>query len=114
VNPLTARKKDDGAIEHGAIVKMINYQKGSIVSKTVIDKKTGTATLFAFDAGQGLSEHRAPYDAMVVILDGVCEIKIAGKLYRLTAGDTITMPANIPHAVNAIKRFMMLLVMIKS
>jgi len=97
-----------------SLAKRVEYQKDSIVSGEVIKKKTGTVTLFAFDQGQGLSEHTTPFDALVCVLDGEAEITISGKPYRLTAGEMIIMPANEPHAVSALKRFKMLLVMIKS
>ncbi len=93
---------------------MVEYQDGSVVSKTVIKKKTGTVTVFAFDQGQGLSEHAAPFDAMVQILDGEVEIKISGKPYHLKQGEMIIMPAKEPHALNAVKRFKMMLIMVKS
>ena len=93
---------------------LIAYQEGSVVSRTIIDKETGTVTLFAFDEGQGLSEHTAPFDAMVYALDGVVEVTISGKIFRLTKGEMIIMPANEPHALKATKRFKMLLIMIKS
>jgi quercetin dioxygenase-like cupin family protein len=93
---------------------LVDYQKGSVVSRTVIDKKTGTVTLFSFDEGEGLSEHTAPYDALVVDLEGEGEIKIAGESNHLEEGDVIIMPANKPHALKAISRFKMLLVMIKT
>jgi len=93
---------------------MIEYQKGSVVSQTLIDKKTGTLTLFSFDKGQGLSEHTAPFDALVYILDGEAEISISGKPFHLQAGEMIIMPANEPHALKAIERFKMMLVMIRS
>ncbi|ASJ12038.1 cupin domain-containing protein [Thermococcus thioreducens] len=93
---------------------MVNYQEGSIVSRTLLDKKTGSVTLFAFDKGQRLSEHTAPFDAMVYVLEGEAEIKISGKPYRLGEGEMIIMPANEPHAVSAPEKFKMLLVMIKS
>ncbi|MEW6025800.1 MAG: cupin domain-containing protein [Planctomycetota bacterium] len=93
---------------------LVEYQNGSIVSKTVINKKTGTVTLFAFDHGQGLSEHVAPFDAMVYVADGEADIYISGKPFHLTAGETIIMPAGEPHALKAVKRFKMLLIMIKS
>jgi len=92
----------------------ISYSDGSIVSKTLLDKKAGTVTLFAFDSGQGLSEHRAPFDAMVYILDGCAKIFIAGKPQNAAAGQIIVMPANIPHAIKAQERFKMLLIMIRS
>lgn len=94
--------------------KSINYQKGTIVSRTIINKPSGTVTLFAFDKGQGLSEHIAPYDAMVYLLDGQADIKISGKTNKLISGEIIIMPANRPHALKAAERFKMLLIMIKS
>ncbi|MEE9613295.1 MAG: cupin domain-containing protein [Desulfatiglandales bacterium] len=96
------------------LVNLLNYQEQSVVSKTLIDKKTGTVTLFAFDQGQGLSEHTAPFDAMVCVLDGEVEITISGNPAILKQGEMIIMPANEPHALKAIKRFKMMLTMIKS
>ena len=93
---------------------MVNYQEGAVVSREVIKKPTGTVTAFAFAEGQGLSEHTAPFDALVYILDGEAEIIIGGKKFAPRAGEMIIMPANIPHALNAVKKFKMLLVMIKS
>jgi quercetin dioxygenase-like cupin family protein len=93
---------------------LIEYQKGSVVSRTLIDKKSGTLTLFSFDKGQGLSEHTAPFDALVYILDGEAEISISGQPFHLQSGDMIIMPANKPHALKAIERFKMTLVMIRS
>jgi len=92
---------------------IIDYQEGSVVSRTIIKKPTGTITYFAFDKGEGLSEHTAPFDAMVSVLDGEVEITISGKLYLLQKGDMIIMPANEPHALKAIEKFKMMLVMIK-
>jgi quercetin dioxygenase-like cupin family protein len=97
-------------------VKMIDlagYQEASIVSRTLIDKKAGTVTFFAFDEGQGLSEHVAPYDALVCILDGEAEVAISGKTYHLDEGEMILIPANKPHALKATRKFKMMLVMIK-
>ena len=94
--------------------EMTSYQAGAVVSRTVIDKKSGTCTLFAFDAGQGLSEHTAPFDALVQVLDGEAEVTISGKPFRVKEGEMIIMPADKPHALRAEKRFKMLLVMIKS
>ncbi|MEK6795238.1 MAG: cupin domain-containing protein [Spirochaetota bacterium] len=91
----------------------VAYSGGAVVSKTVINKKVGTITLFAFDQGQRLSEHTAPFDALVNVLDGEGEIVIGGKAHRLHVGDFIVMPANIPHAVNAVAKFKMMLVMIR-
>ncbi len=94
--------------------ELVSYQDGAVVSRTLINQKTGTVTLFAFDAGQELSEHTAPFDAFVQVLDGETEITIAGRAYRLLAGDAIIMPANDPHAVKALTKFKMMLTMIRS
>ena len=94
--------------------ELIEYQKGSIVSKMLINKDVGSVTFFAFDEKQKLSEHAAPFDALVQVLDGEAEIGISGKKYSLKQGDFIIMPANKPHAVTATKRFKMMLIMIKS
>jgi len=93
---------------------LIDYQEGSVVSRTLVDKETGTVTLFAFDENQGLSEHTAPYDAMVQVLDGEVKITISGKPVDLRKGEITIMPANQPHALAAKTRFKMLLTMIKS
>jgi len=100
--------------ETHTLAKMVDYQEGSIVSKTIINKKTGTVTLFAFFKEQGLSEHKAPYDALVQILDGTAEIRISGNPHQLSTGEMIIMPANEPHALKATDNFKMLLTMIKS
>ena len=92
---------------------MVSYQPGSVVSRTVLDKSVGTVTVFAFDSGQGLSEHTAPFDAIVQVLDGSVEIEIDHKPHILVTGESIIMPANIPHAVTALEKFKMLLIMIK-
>lgn len=92
---------------------LVSYQDGAVVSKEIIKKKEGTVTVFAFDEGQGLSEHTAPFDALVYVVDGKVEITIDGKPSNLKAGDMIIMPANKPHALKAIGRFKMMLVMIK-
>ena len=96
------------------MTELVAYQDGSVVSRTLIDKKIGTLTVFAFGEGQGLSEHTAPYDAFVQILDGEAEITIAGTAQRLTAGQMIIMPADKPHSLKGVKRFKMLLVMIRA
>jgi quercetin dioxygenase-like cupin family protein len=93
---------------------LIGYQEGSVVSRTIIDKTAGTVTLFAFDENQGLSEHTAPYDAMVYVLDGEVDVTISGKSVALKKGEMTIMPANEPHALTAKTRFKMLLTMIKS
>ena len=96
------------------LADLVDYQEGSVVSRTIIDMKTGTVTLFAFAEGQGLSEHTAPFDALVYLLDGEADITISRKALRLTAGEMTIMPANEPHALTAVKNFKMLLVMIRS
>ena len=93
---------------------LVTYQADAIVSRTVIDKDAGTVTLFAFDEGQRLSEHKAPYDALVQVLDGETEITIAGEAMTAKAGEMVIMPANVPHAVRATAKFKMMLVMIRS
>jgi quercetin dioxygenase-like cupin family protein len=100
--------------EVAKLLDLIAYQAGSVVSREIVSRPTGTATLFAFDAGQGLSEHTAPFDAMVYVLDGEVEITISGKKHPLKTGDMIVMPANEPHALKALTTFKMLLVMIRS
>jgi quercetin dioxygenase-like cupin family protein len=97
-----------------ALDGLIDYQTGAVVSRTLIDKPAGTVTLFAFDKGQGLSEHTAPFDALVSVLDGEVEITITGKPGRVKQGEMMIMPANQPHALKAISRFKMMLVMVKS
>ncbi len=91
----------------------VQYQQGSIVSRTLINKPTGTVTLFAFDEGQSLSEHTAPFDALVQVLDGKVRLTIGGNPVDAGKGDVVLMPANIPHAVDAVMQFKMLLTMIK-
>ena len=96
------------------LADLVQYQSGAVVSRTVIDKKIGTLTLFSFDDGQGLSEHTAPYDAFVQIVDGAADVTIAGEEHRVSAGEMIIMPANVPHALRAAGKFKMLLVMIRA
>ncbi len=93
---------------------LVNYQEGAVVSKTIIEKKTGTVTLFAFDEAQGLSEHTAPFDALVCILDGEAMVTVSGKSQRVKKGEAILMPANEPHALEGPGRFKMMLTMIRS
>ena len=92
----------------------VDYQDDSIVSRMIIERKTGNVTLFAFDDGQGLSEHTAQYDALVHVLEGKVEVTISGKTLHLKEGEIVIMPANQPHTLKALKRFKMLLTMIKS
>jgi len=96
------------------LIDLADYQEGSVVSRTIIDKKAGTVTFFAFDEGQGLSEHTAPFDAMVYLLEGEAEIIISGKPIHLKQGEMVIMPANQPHALRATKNFKMILMMIRS
>ncbi len=95
-------------------IDLMDYQPGAIVSRTLIDQKTGSVTLFAFDEGQKLSEHTAPFDALVEVIDGAFDIAINGYIHRVEAGTQIIMPANEPHALEAVQKSTMLLVMIRS
>ena len=94
--------------------ELIAYQNGAVVSRTIVETAAGTVTAFAFDENQGLSEHTAAYDALVVVIEGKVNIRISGKDFHLEEGQAITMPANQPHAVKAVTRFKMLLVMIRA
>jgi quercetin dioxygenase-like cupin family protein len=93
---------------------LVDYQPGSIVSREILKKTTGRVTLFAFDVEEGLSEHTSPFDALVQVLEGEAQITIAGEPHRVAAGELILMPANRPHALKALKRFKMILIMIRS
>jgi quercetin dioxygenase-like cupin family protein len=94
--------------------ELVPYQKGAIVSKTLVEKETGTVTLFAFDAGQALSEHTAPFDALVQVTDGRAEIRIAGIPHLVKEGEMLIMPANKSHALKALTPFKMMLTMIRA
>ena len=96
------------------LIDLVNYQEGAVVSRTLVNRATGTLTLFAFDDGQGLSEHTAPFDAVAYLLEGDAEIAISGKPLRATAGEAVLLPANQPHSLKALSRFKMLLTMIRS
>jgi quercetin dioxygenase-like cupin family protein len=96
------------------VEELIDYQEGSVVSREIIRKDTGTVTIFAFDKGEGLSEHTAPFDAMVQIVDGKAEITISGNKNVLEKGDMIIMPADEPHALTALEKYKMVLTMIRS
>jgi quercetin dioxygenase-like cupin family protein len=113
---MTVQKKEKMDIKGRKIVwnDLLQYQEGAVVSRTLIDKKVGTVTIFAFDEGQGLSEHTAPYDAMVMMTDGRAEITIAGERFELDAGEMIIMSANKPHALRALDAFKMILIMVRS
>ena len=95
------------------LMKYIDYSGDSVVSKTLLDKKIGNITLFSFDRGQGLSEHTSPYDAVVYVLDGKADIVIDNKHSDVKSGEMIIMPSNVPHALNAVEKFKMLLIMIR-
>jgi len=110
----TGNKSNDILAKAIKAVGLVDYQKDTVVSRTIIDKAIGTLTVFAFDKGQGLSEHTAPFDAFVYILNGEAEVTISGKALYLKEGDMVIMPANEPHALRAIKKFKMMLVMIKA
>ena len=110
------KPEEDRAAEKflgGNALELMTYQPGAVVSREIVKKKTGTVTLFAFDKGQGLSEHTAPFDALVYVLDGQAEITIGGASKRLGKNEMILMPADVPHMVKAPERFKMMLVMIR-
>jgi quercetin dioxygenase-like cupin family protein len=113
----TEPKKDQNQLQGAKVVRLddlVNYQEGAVVSRTLVKHQTGTVTVFAFAAGQGLSEHAAAFDALVQLIEGQAEITIAGKPSRVEKGEVILLPANEPHAVTAITPFKMLLTMIRS
>ena len=97
-----------------ALSALLDYQAGAVVSRTLVKKEAGTVTAFAFDVGEGLSEHTTAYDALVVMVDGEADISIAGKPHRVTAGHLLQLPAGQPHAVKAVTRFKMVLIMIRA
>jgi quercetin dioxygenase-like cupin family protein len=98
----------------GVMADLVSYQAGSVVSRIILKRSTGNVTVFAFDQGQGLSEHTTPFDALVQILDGAAEITVGGTPHDLRTGEMILMPANVPHALKATRRFKMALTMIRS
>ncbi|KQC06323.1 MAG: cupin [Methanolinea sp. SDB] len=107
------KKRDDLEGKVLVLRDLVNYQDGTIASRMVVNRKAGSITLFSFDEDEGLSEHTAPYDAVVTILDGECEVWVAGETFQLKEGETIIFPANAPHALSAITRFKMMLIMIR-
>ncbi len=110
------KSQDDKASEKftvGNALELVAYQAGAVVSRELVKKKTGSVTVFAFDKDQGLSEHTAPFDALVQVLDGVTEITVGGTPHRLGKDELILMPANVPHALKAVERFKMVLIMIR-
>jgi len=96
-----------------SLAELVQYQPGAVVSRTVVKRKAGTVTAFAFDAGEGLSEHTAAFDALVILIEGSAEVSVAGVAQRVTAGQVLRLPASVPHALKALSRFKMLLVMIR-
>ncbi len=111
---MTEKENDNSTPEVRKLADLVGYQDGSVVSREIIRKSTGTVTLFAFDEGQGLSEHIAPFDALVHVIDGEGQVTITGKSYHLNQGDYVILPAGEPHALKALSKFKMLLVMIRS
>ncbi|MDO9323857.1 MAG: cupin domain-containing protein [Methanoregula sp.] len=93
--------------------ELVNYAEGAVASRMIISRKAGNITIFSFDENEGLSEHTAPFDAMVTILEGECEVWVAGQTFQMKTGETIIFPANVPHALSAITKFKMSLIMIK-
>lgn len=115
--PEARERRRPGGVEPAAaspLADLVQYSEGAVVSRTLVDKEQGTLTLFAFDEGQGLSEHTAPYDAYVIGLDGEAELTIGGKSVRTRAGELVLMPAGMPHSVRAAVRFKMMLVMLRA
>ena len=111
---MTADRNAPAALEGVvALSALLDYQAGAVVSRTLVKKEGGTVTAFAFDVGEGLSEHPARFDALVVIVDGEAEISVAGKLHRVSSGQLLQLPAGQPHAVKAVGRFKMVLIMIR-
>lgn len=111
---ITQKGEETGTVKVVPLADSILYQGQSVVSREIARKDTGTITLFAFDEGQGLSEHTAPFDAFAYLLDGEAEITISGTPHRVRSGEMIVMPARQPHALKALKKFKMLLVMLRS
>ncbi len=108
----TGKRESDAEVM--GLQGLVEYQNGTVVSRTLINKEIGTVTLFAFDAGEGLSEHTAPFDALVYVFDGEADIVISGTSFQVKQGEMIIMPADKPHELKAVKRFKMMLVMIRS
>ncbi len=107
------KKREDLIAKVFSVNDLVQYQDGTVASRMIVFKKSGTITLFAFDAGEGLSEHSAPYDAVLTVTDGVAEVAIAGSPFTVRTGEMIILPANKPHAVQARQRFKMILTMIR-
>ena len=113
-NEPSSTPKGLAAASVAKVAELINYQEGAVVSREIVKKPQGNVTLFAFDEGQGLTEHTSPFDALVQVLEGVAEITIAGQSHRVRGGELILMPAHQPHALMAVERYKMILTMIRS
>jgi len=113
MSPDTPSQSPGTGAEARALAGLVDYQTGAVVSHEIISRKGGSVTVFAFDAGQGLSEHSAPFDALLLVIDGRAEVTISGRPYTVGAGEIIVMPAHEPHALRALVRFKMMLVMIR-
>ena len=111
---MQAKKQIQTSTKVKPLGELLEYQDSSIVSRVLLKNNGGTVTLFAFDQGEGLSEHTTPFEALVFVVDGEAEVEIAGEVYSVKLGETITLPANVPHAVRAVARFKMLLTMIRA
>jgi len=107
------KKKDELYAKVFVLKDIVSYQDGTVASRMLVNKKAGSITVFSFDENEGLSEHTAPYDAVVTVLDGECEVWVAGQTFQMKEGHTIIFPANIPHALSAITKFKMILTMIR-
>lgn len=113
LDPAETAGRDDLKGKVLSLKDLVSYQDGTVASRMIVNRKAGSVTLFSFDENEGLSEHTAPYDAVVTVLDGECDITVAGKTCRMKEGETIILPANDPHALSAITRFKMMLIMIR-
>ena len=109
----TGNRRDELRGKVLTLKDLVDYQDGTVASRMIVNTKAGSITLFSFDEDEGLSEHTAPYDAVVTILDGECEVWVQGVTYQMKEGDTIIFPAGVPHALSAITRFKMSLTMIR-
>ena len=114
MTPTKVPSSPAAGLSPGPLARFVDYQKGAVVSREILSKPTGTVTVFAFDEGQGLSEHTAPFDALVHVIDGEAEITISGESHTVADGEIIVMPANRPHALKALRPFKMMLIMIRS
>jgi len=111
---MTDQDKKPSVLTPISLNDLVEYQPGSVVSNTLVKEDKGTVTMFAFDAGEGLSEHTAPFDALVQIVDGEADVSVGSEKHRVSSGEVLLLPANIPHSVRATKRFKMLLTMVRA